>query len=260
MPSASRCARTAAKCSAQAGHRRSTIRGAPALSSAIAGSLESSRRRGFRSSRSRSNAGSASACRAVVLDQLGDVGRAADRVADRVEGDLHVRDAGVAVEAQGELDDLGVDRRPRVADRLDVELPELAVAARLRPVVAEHRADQGQLHRLGPGLHPVLDIGPHDPGGRFGTERPRLRLVGPRREPEELLLDGVGRLAQAALEDRGLLEQRGLDLPVAVARSELGGEALEASPGRALVGQQVAGPARSAVGGHGRKSRGRAPA
>ena len=56
-PSASRCARTAAKWSAQASHSRSTIRGASALSSAIAGSFESSRRSGLRSSRPRSNVG-----------------------------------------------------------------------------------------------------------------------------------------------------------------------------------------------------------
>ena len=38
-PSASRCARTLAKCSAQASHRRSVMRGAAAFSAAIAGSL-----------------------------------------------------------------------------------------------------------------------------------------------------------------------------------------------------------------------------
>src|SRR3546814_4332523 len=35
--------------------------------------------------------------------------------------------------------------RPRITDRLDVELPELAVAAGLRTVVPEHRADLVQL-------------------------------------------------------------------------------------------------------------------
>ena len=50
----------AAKCSAQASHRRSVIFGAAALSAAIAGSFESSRRRTLRSSRVRSSSGSAS--------------------------------------------------------------------------------------------------------------------------------------------------------------------------------------------------------
>ena len=48
-------------------------------------------------------------------------------------------------------------------------------------------------------------------------------------EPEELLLDDVGRLAEAALEDRRLLEQRRLDLAVAVAAGEVVGESLEAA-------------------------------
>ena len=44
------------------------------------------------------------------------------------------------IEPGRELDDLGVDRGTRIADRLDVELPELPIAPGLRPVVAEHRA------------------------------------------------------------------------------------------------------------------------
>ena len=65
------------------------------------------------------------------------------------------------------------------------------------------------------------------PGGRLRAERPRLALLGPRREPEQLLLDDVGDLADAALEDRGLLEQRRLDRLVAVALGEVGGDPLE---------------------------------
>ena len=84
------------------------------------------------------------AVRLVVRGQLGDVGRPAGGVADRVEQDLDAVEPGLAVEARPELDDLGVDGRPGIADRLDVELPELAVAAGLRPVVAEHRPGQGR--------------------------------------------------------------------------------------------------------------------
>ena len=158
-----------------ASHSRSVIFGAAALSAAIAGSFESSRRRTLRSSRSRSSRRQRVAVGAVVGGQLGDVGRPAGRIADRVEVDLDPGQPGVAVEPRAELDDLGVDRRARVADRLDVELPELAVAARLRPVVAEHRPGLGQLDRLRPGLHPVLDVGADDPGGRLGPERPATR-------------------------------------------------------------------------------------
>ena len=106
----------------------------------------------------------------------------------------------------------------------------------------------------------MLDVGADDAGGRLGTERPGLAVLGPRREPEELLLDDVGDLADAALEDVGLLEQRRLDPPVAVARGEVGGEPLEARPGRRLGRQQVAGPARGSEGRHRQAglSRGRA--
>ena len=90
----------------------------------------------------------------------------------------------------------------------------------------------------------MLDVGTHDAGGRLGPERPCLRLLGPRREPEQLLLDDVGDLADAAFEDVGQLEQRRLDAPVAVARSQVRAEALEARPGRGLGRQQVARTAR----------------
>ena len=81
-----------------------------------------------------------------------------------------------------------------------------------------------------------------------GRSAQRLGLLGPRREPEELLLDDVGDLADAALEDVGLLEQRRLDPAVAVARGEVGGEPLEAGPGRRLRRQQVARAARGSEG------------
>ena len=162
---------------------------------------------------------------AVVGGELRDVRGPAGRVADRVDQDLDVADADLAVEPVAELDDLGVDRRARVADRLDVELPELAVPAGLGSVVAEHRPGHRELHGLRQGLHPVLDVGADDPGGRLGAERPGLGLLGPRGDPEQLLLDDVGDAADAPLEHGGLLEQRRLDGPVAVAHRE-------ARPGR----------------------------
>ena len=204
----------------------------------------------MRPRRSRSSAGSDVATPLEVGRQLGDVRRPADAIADRIQVDLDAREPGVAVEAHPELDDLGVDRRPRVADRLDVELRELAVAPGLRAVVAEHRPDLDELHRLRPGLHPVLDVGADDARGRFRPERPRLAVLGPRREPEELLLDDVGDLADPALEDVGQLEQRRVDAPIAVAGGEVRGEALEARPGRGLGRQQVARPAGRLEGGH----------
>ena len=154
--------------------------------------------------------------------------------------DLDALEPGIDVESCAELDDLGVDGRPGIADRLDVELPELAVAAGLRPVVAEHRSGLGQLDRLRPGLHPVLDVGARDARRRLWSERPRLAFLGPWGEAEELLLDDVGDLADAALEDLDQLEQRRLDPAIAVAGGEVGGQhapAASRSRSRAAAGR-----------------------
>ena len=96
----------------------------------------------------------------------------------------------------------------------------------------------------------MLDVGADDAGGRLRAERPRLAVLGPRREPEQLLLDDVGDLADPALEDGGLLEERGLDALVAVSRGKVRRQPFEARPRRRLGRQEVAGAARGAEGGH----------
>ena len=187
---------------------------------------------------------------AEVRRQLLDVRRAAGRVADRVEVNLDPVQTGVAVEAQRELDDLGVDRRTRIADRLDVELPELPIPTGLRTVVAEHRAGHRQLHRLRQRLHAVLDVRPGDAGGRFRPERPRFGFLRSRGEQEELLLDDVGDGSNAPFEDRSLLEERRLDLAVAVSLGEIGRDCFEPPERGPLGGQQVAGSAGRSEGRH----------
>ena len=67
-----------------------------------------------------------------------------------------------------------------------------------------------------------------------------LGLVRAGRDPEQLLLDDVGDLADAALEDRGLLEHRRLDAAIAVAGGQVRGEPLQPGPGGRLGWQQVA--------------------
>jgi hypothetical protein len=182
--------------------------------------------------------------------QLGEVGRPARAVPDRVQEHLDAFEAGLSVEARSELDDLGVDRGTRIADRLDVELRELPIAPGLGPVVPEHRAGQRELHRLRPRLHAVLDIRTDNPGGRLRPEGPGLALLLPGRDPEELLLDDVRDLADAPLEDGDLLEERRLERAVAVAGGEVCTKALEARERGAFGWQQVAGPARDTEGRH----------
>ena len=111
---------------------------------------------------------------------------------------------------------LGVDVGAGEAERLDVELVELPVAALLRPLVAEHRA--AGPHALRPLVgERVLDRGADDAGGRLGTQRQALavQLV---LERVHLVLDDVGRVADAAHEQRRRLDDRHAQVAVAVLR------------------------------------------
>ena len=97
---------------------------------------------------------------------------------------------------------------------------ELAEAAGLRRLVAECRAPPPELHRLRELVHAVLDVGAADRRRRLGPQRDRAaaEVV----EGEHLLADDVGRLADRALEELGVLEDRGLDAAVAGAGEDGG--------------------------------------
>ena len=175
----------------------------------------------------------------VVLVEPGlellEVRRPTLRVPDRVEVEGVGGDTKAAKQLVVELDQLRVDGGIVGADRLDGELPVLAVPALLRPVVAPHRAEGVELHRLRFAVHAVLEVGAADRGRRFGTERQRavtavLERVG-------LLLDDVGALARGADEELGVLEARGHDPAVAVERAEALRLARDALPER-LVGRE----------------------
>ena len=78
-----------------------------------------------------------------VRDQRGAVRAALVGLAEAVELEAHVAPSTRPRSRQqraAHQDQLGVDVRPGEAERLDVELVELAIAALLRPLVAEHRA------------------------------------------------------------------------------------------------------------------------
>ena len=112
-----------------------------------------------------------------------------------------------------ERDDLGVQRRIVDAERLDVDLLELAETSGLRLLVAKHRARVPDLQRQLTLPQPVFGHGPHDARGRLGAQRQRaVALVA---EGVHLLRDDVGGLPHPALEKRGVLEDGGLDVAVA---------------------------------------------
>src|SRR4051794_32184147 len=145
-------------------------------------------------------------------DQQLAVLRPAGGVAQRGEQQLEVAQPQVAEPLHAQRDDLGVQRRVVDPQRLAVDLGEVPVPARLRPLVAERRPDRPQLHRQGAGVQPVLDEGAHQPGGELGAQRDRpAAAVG---ERVHLLGDDVGRLPHPAGEHRGVLERRRLDVAV----------------------------------------------
>jgi hypothetical protein len=72
---------------------------------------------------------------------------------------------------------LEVNPRSAIADRLNVELRELAIAPLLWSVVAEELRHCRKPYGLRLGAHAVLDIGPNGAGGCLGSERQGDRII-----------------------------------------------------------------------------------
>ena len=105
-------------------------------------------RSGFFSSRSRLSSRKVVAMAAEMLDQRRPPRIARRRIAERVELERHpAADAELGEQLVAHGDDLDVGRRLARADDLGVELVELAVAALLRPLVAEGGAVGRELDR-----------------------------------------------------------------------------------------------------------------
>ena len=123
------------------------------------------------------------------------------------------------------------------ADRFGAELEELAVAAALRTLVAEHRALVPQALRSVVG-QVVLDHRAHGAGRAFGTQG---QLVAVHRVGEGIhfLLDDVGDGADRAREQAGFLDDRGHQLLVAIAFQHGLDGVLEQFPQRRFGRQDV---------------------
>ena len=148
-------------------------------------------------------------------------------------------DAARLEEAPQQRDELGVGGRLGRAEELGADLPELAHAALLRALVAEHRAGVVELGELPVAGEAVLERRPNDARGGLRAQRDRAAALV--LEGVHLLGDDVGRLADAAREDLGVLEQRRVDRLVAVAREELLGDARQVLPCPRGRGQHVGG-------------------
>ena len=119
-----------------------------------------------------------------------------------------------------------------LAERLHVELMELPVAARLRPLVAEHRAHRVQLDGLGLHVEAVLDVRAQLGGRRLRTKGERIAPA--ILEGVHLLLHDVGDLADPAREELRALEDRQTDLAIAVRLEDPACRRLHVLPRRPL--------------------------
>jgi hypothetical protein len=126
---------------------------------------------------------------------------------------------------------------PAEADRFGAELEELAVAAALRTLVAEHRALVPEALRTVVG-QVVFERGAHDAGRAFRTQGQQVAVhrIG---EGIHFLLDDVGDGADGAREQAGFLDDRGDDLLVAVALQDRFGGVFEQLPQRRIGREDV---------------------
>ena len=166
---------------------------------------------------------------------LADITLAINSIGD--PGERRAHRAALIAHFERHRDLLGVDVRAGEAERLDVELMELAIAALLRTLVAEHRSRRPHAKR--PLVcQVVLDRRADDARCRFGTQRQALavQLVV---ERVHLVLDDVGVLADAAHEQWRRLDDRHAQVAVAIALEHVARRLLELMPRRRLVGEHV---------------------
>src|ERR1700687_1381504 len=102
--------------------------------------------------------------RPVIRFERLEVGGAALAVPNRVELEPQLAESHLLQPPLCHLDDLRIERSAPDSDRFDVELEELAVAAFLGAVVAEHRADQVETRTLRTLVQITLEVGPHEHG------------------------------------------------------------------------------------------------
>ena len=184
----------------------------------------------------------------VLVAQSVDVGRqmcaqlfhvrgATGRVAHRVDEESKTGEADRLVETVSQRDDFDVHGGVLGAEHLDAELVVLAVTALLGTLVAKGR---GEIPGLPRRRGTVLDEGPHDRGGSFGTQRVgALAAVG---EDVHLLGGHLTLFTDASVEDADVLEHGGDDQFKTETVGELRERRDESFPLRGGVAEDVVGP------------------
>ena len=155
--------------------------GASSATGRSCGALVSRMRSGLRARRVLAVLGKVAAMGLEMRDQRRAPGVARIGVAERVQFQRHAfGDSQLAQQLVRHRQQLDVGLRLVGADDLGVELVELAEAALLRALVAEHRAVGGELQRRML-LPAVGEIGAADAGGEFGPQGQRCPRRGPGR-------------------------------------------------------------------------------
>ncbi len=135
-------------------------------------------------------------------------------VAHGVEQQLETAEADCLEDLDHHLNDFGIDHRRFRTDGFGADLEKLPVAALLRPLTAEHRADVVELLHARPLVKAMFDIGADHRSRIFGTQREGSLIAV--REGVHFLGDDIGVGADAARKQLRLLENRGADLVVVV--------------------------------------------
>src|SRR5438874_719305 len=151
----------------------------------------------------------------VVGAQEIQIRRPADGVPDGVQLQGQLFQPNFEEPCTRDLDHLCVESGAGTTDGLDVELEELAVAAFLGSVVAEHRAHQVQTRRLRSLVQAALEVRAHDAGG--GLRAQRELAAAAVLEAIQLLGGGVAVLADSTLDQLPALDDRCLDLSISEA-------------------------------------------
>ena len=162
--------------------------------------------------------------------------------AETGEAQADIADTHLLEQPLEEDDPLGVDRGVLRADRLRADLPELPVAPRLGPLVAEEARQVPELHRLTALVHAMFDVGAADRCGALWPQSQRAPAAV--LEGEHLLADDVRGRAHASGEQLRGLERRSLDPLVAGAAEDRAGAGLDCEPRGHLLTEHVEGAPR----------------
>ena len=163
---------------------------------------------------------------------------AAVRIADGIQDQVEVFQSRAAQDLDHHLDHFGVHDRRFRSDGFRADLEELAVAALLRALAAEHGSDVVELLDAGNLVEAVLDISAHHGSGGFRAQRERRAVA--ILPGVHFLADDVGVFAHAAREECGLLKDGRADFVIVESAEHFARLRFDAVPDGARGRQNIA--------------------